>query len=92
MRKQQVLALSYKRSNNGRRQEKVSWLLRRSMVDSLEIALNTYIDYVEEKLGKGQWEVGRKRVADVVFEYEMAQMDDGIGTAMNAKAKLTSWK
>lgn len=43
MRKQQVLALSYKRSNNGRRQEKVSWLLRRSMVDSLEIALNILI-------------------------------------------------
>jgi hypothetical protein len=43
MRNQQVLALSYKRSNNGRRQEKVSWLLRRSMVDSLEIALNILI-------------------------------------------------
>jgi hypothetical protein len=43
MRNQQVLALSYKRTNNGRRQEKVSWLLRRSMVDSLEIALNILI-------------------------------------------------
>lgn len=51
-----------------------------------------HIDYVQEKLGKGQWEVGRKRVADVVFEHEMAQMDDGIDTTMDAKAKLTSWK
>jgi hypothetical protein len=31
-------------------------------------------------------------VADVVFEHEMAQMDDGIDTTMDAKAKLTSWK